>query len=85
MDTLQQEQPWDRATAHGEEPTVGQPGWGSCPCGDLCGATPEGQALWYGAMLEQCLESCSLWEAHAGSVWEGWHPMENACAREKSA
>ena len=26
-------------------------------------------------MLEQCLESCSLWEAHMGSDWEGRHPM----------
>lgn len=34
-------------------------------CGDPCGAP------WYGAALEQCWESCSLWEAHTGSVQEG--------------
>ena len=28
-----------------------------------------------GALLEQCLKSCSLWEAHTGSDWEGWHPV----------
>ena len=37
---------------------------------------PKGWTLWYRAMLEQCLESCSLREAHTGSVWEGQHPME---------
>jgi len=36
---------------------------------------PKGWTLWYRAMLEQCLESCSLREAHTGSVWEGQHPM----------
>jgi len=30
-------------------------------------------SLWYGAMLGQHLESCSLWEARAESVGEGWH------------
>jgi len=35
---------------------------------------PEGWALGYRAVLEQCLESCSLWEGHAGSVQEVWHP-----------
>ena len=30
--------------------------------GNLCGAVPEAWALWYRAVLERCLESCSLWE-----------------------
>lgn len=37
---------------------------------------PEGWAPWYRAVLEQCSKCCSLWEAHAGSVREGWHPTE---------
>jgi len=43
--------------------------------GNLCREVPEGWTLWYGVTVEQCLESCSLWEAHVGSVWEGRHPM----------
>lgn len=51
---------------------------GAAACGDPCGAVLEGWALWYvalwhGAMLEQCWQSCSLWEAYTGSVWERWH------------
>jgi len=42
--------------------------------GDPCGAVPEGWALGYRAVLQQCWESCSLWEGHAGSVQEVWHP-----------
>lgn len=42
----------------------------------MYGAVPEGMALWYGAVLEQCLKSYSLREGHAGSVWEGWCPLE---------
>ena len=34
---------------------------------------PEGWALGYRSVLEQCLESHSLWDAHMGSVWEGSH------------
>jgi len=30
----------------------------------------KGWDPWYIAVLEQCLVSCSLWEAQAG-----WHPM----------
>lgn len=52
-----QEQPQARAAARGEQPAVGQEGWGSCACGDLCGAVPEGWALRYRAVLERCLES----------------------------
>ena len=37
---------------------------GAAACGDLCGAVPEGWALWYRAVLELCWESCSLWEAY---------------------
>ena len=54
--------------------------------GDLAGAAAhggprlvqfalEGWTPWYGPMLEQFLKSCCLWEAHAGSVREGRHPM----------
>lgn len=32
--------------------------------------TPEGCALWYGAVLEQCLKSCSLCETQLGLVWD---------------
>ena len=35
----------------------------------------KGWDPWYIAVLEQCLVSCSLWEAQAGSVQGGWHPM----------
>jgi len=37
-------------------------------------------------MLEQCLESCSLWEAHTRSVLEGWHPAAGTTrwSREES-
>lgn len=35
--------------------------------------TSAGAALWGEAMLEQCSESCDLWEAHMGSVGEGQH------------
>ena len=59
------------ATAHGEplqeqpgpelQPMGRSPQWvrkagGATAGGDLCGAVPEGSALWYGAMLEQCLK-----------------------------
>ena len=37
---------------------------------------PEGWSLWDGAILEQFSRSCCLWEAHAGSVWEGRHLWE---------
>ena len=33
---------------------------------------PEG---WYGVVLEHCLKSCHLWEAHVGPVQERQHPM----------
>lgn len=59
--------------SHGEEPTVRQKGWGSCCPWGLYGAAPEGWVLWHRAVLEQCLESHSLWDAHMGSVWEGSH------------
>jgi len=42
---------------------------------DRCRAVPERWAPWYGALLEQCWESCSLWETHAGSVQEGRHAV----------
>ena len=61
--------------SHGEEPTVRQKGWGSCCPWGLYGAAPEGWVLWHRAVLEQCLESCSLWEDHTVSCEEGWHPM----------
>ena len=34
-----------------------------------------------GEPLEQCLESCSLWEAHVGLVWEWWHLWEGPTRR----
>ena len=39
--------------------------------------THGGQCLKGGpwGMLRQCLESCSLRQAHMGSVWERWHSM----------
>lgn len=39
--------------------------------------THVGQCLKGGpwGMLRQCLESCSLRQAHMGSVWERWHSM----------
>lgn len=41
------------------------------------GETPVQQQLGERVtMLEWCLGSCSLWEAHAGSAGEGWHPCE---------
>lgn len=40
-----------------------------------CGAVPEGWVLQYAAMLEKCMKSCKLWEAHIGSVQEERHPM----------
>ena len=54
--------------------------------GDLAGAAahggprleqfaPDGWTPWYRAMWEQFLKNCCLWEAHAGSVREGWHPV----------
>jgi len=43
---------------------------GAAVRGDPCGAVPERGAVWYGAVLEQCWESCSLWEAHA--ICSGW-------------
>lgn len=45
------------------------------PVGNLYRAVPEEWVLWYGVMLEPCLESYSLWEAHVRSAWEGQHPM----------
>ena len=55
--------------------------WECCfPWGTWSEAVPEGWALWYGALLEQYLESCSLWEAHAGSSGEGMaSPGKNPC------
>jgi len=38
----------------------------SCRHGNSAGAVPEQWALWYRAVLEQCLKSCGLWEAHVG-------------------
>ena len=35
------------------------------PVGTCAEVVPEG---WYGVVLEQCLKSCHLWEAHVGSV-----------------
>lgn len=54
------------------------------PCG---GALPQGWALWCGTVLEQGLESCSLWEAHAGSAGEGqrWHPWEGPHVEQKQS
>ena len=53
---------WTRAAAYREEPAVEQEVWESCclwgPVLEQC--APEGLALWYRAMLEQHLESCSL-------------------------
>lgn len=72
-----QKQPHARAVAHGEHLMVEQRGWGSCTHGDSVGqCAPEWWAPWYGVMLEQCWESCSLWEGYAGSVWEGQHLWE---------
>ena len=47
----------------------------SCCHGDLCGPGPKGWALWYNAVLGQCLESCSLWETQTRSAGEGQHPV----------
>ena len=65
------------APAQGEEPTEGQEGWGSCHPWEavLEQCSHKGWTLWYRAMLEQCLESCSLWEAQARSACEGWYPV----------
>lgn len=55
-----------------------------CPVSEFVGTcarvVPTGWALQYRHMLEHPpailrLNSCSLWEAHAGSVWEGWHAV----------
>ena len=51
------------------QPMNRSPRWGRRAEGaavhrDLCGAPPDGWALWYRAMLKQCLESYSLWEAN---------------------
>ena len=44
------------------------------------GVVPEGLVSMYRPVLKQCLGSCSFWEAHAGSVWEGHNPVEeNPC------
>lgn len=45
--------------------------WG--PVLEQC--TPERWALWGSPTMEQCQESCSLWEVHAGSAGEGQHPV----------
>jgi len=56
---------------------VGQEGWGSCVYGECVEQCPPGGwAPCYGAVLEQCLVSCSLWEGHMGLVWEGQHLWE---------
>ena len=64
--------------AYGEETTqeqvtwqellpLGDRGWSSVLLRDgPCGMDPY---------LEQFLKSCCLWEAHAGSVQQGLHPM----------
>ena len=58
------------------QPTERSPWWGRRVGGTHAGEIhPWGWALWYRAMLEQCLETCSLWEACLGSLWEGWHPV----------
>jgi len=53
------------------------PRWsgGAATCGDVCGTVPGEWSSWYGAMLEQCSESCSLWEAHTKSAQEGQHSL----------
>ena len=57
---------WNRAAAHGEEPPLGQEGWGSCLLWGCAGAAPEEWALCDGAVLEQCWKSCGLWEINTG-------------------
>lgn len=76
------EQPQAGAAAHGEKPVLGQEGWGNCLPWGCAEAVPEGWAPQYEALLEQCLESCSLWEVHVGSVWEGQHPCEGASVEQ---
>lgn len=44
--------------------------------GEQCWAVPEGWALWYRAVLGQCLESCSLWETHKDQFRRGGIPWE---------
>lgn len=49
---------------------------GAAACGELCGPAPEGWPCEYETVLEQCLETCSVWEAHGdqfkmnGILWE---------------
>jgi len=62
-----QEQPVERGLCWGRRAE------GTATCGDPCGSVPERWTPWYGAMLGQCWESCSLWEAYTRSVQEGWH------------
>lgn len=53
---------WGRQKHSGQELRLNEssPEWSRRPVGaaathgDLCGAVPEGWALWYGAILEQC-------------------------------
>ena len=57
-------------------PRWGRRAWGAVPMwNSVEQCAPEGWAPWYGVMLEQCWESCSLWEGQAGSVHEGSYPM----------
>lgn len=69
----EQEQPWTGAAAHKEEPQWGNWAGGAAPVGTC---------------VKQLLKDgcCGMWRAaaHAESVWEGWHPMENAGTREES-
>lgn len=50
-----------------ELPPMGDPSWISPFLKDC---TP-----WYGPIKEQFLKSCSLREAHVGSIWEGLRAM----------
>mgnify|MGYP001860251031 CR=1 FL=1 len=54
-----------RAAVHGEELVVEQEGWGNCCLWGCDGAVPEGWFPWDRAVLEECWESCGLWEGHS--------------------
>ena len=60
-----------------------RPGRDAAANGDLCRTMPQGWALWYRAILEKCSGSCSLWEAHAVSIWKGLHPWEGPISSRK--
>lgn len=78
--------PWESLSSSSPrpelQPTERNQRWGR-RAGDCCCLwghllekfTPEEWVLWNRDMLEECLESCSLWEALSGSLWKGQHPL----------